>query len=335
VCFGRKKNQVLEIAHLIPTRDAKEAEHVIIPWSSDYSLAKSLYIETRASSIRTLCEIQSLRQEVGEHRDEYFARRTGVTQHFWSLFQKLRQICLHPFLVSETGENSDLPAPTVSFSPDSSFLFPSWFQDRCQFVNRLFVSRFPLSVRNAICTHLARAERWTIQPSPKMMVFWEMLKTRRKVVAVSQFRRFLELILKPWLERNGVQCALFCGGSRPRQQQALYEFHNNPSVRVLLLVKTAGAHGLNLQADSASVVIFDPHFHQSLDEQSASRVDRIGQTEKRVMIRKLLMKGSVDEAMMIMQQKKQANCDAWMSQTADKTLTLDTVGLFLSETDSV
>jgi SNF2 family DNA or RNA helicase len=336
VCFGRRKADVPSLQDLLPTRDAPAIEHVVLDWTEDVA-AEQLYVQIREASVKTLDEIGNLRQGIGEDRADYNARRSSVTQTFWGMFQQLRKVCLHHFLVLAEGQQENTSIPRgILYEPQTAFAFPVWLQRKCLALN-LSLLRFgmPLAARNCAQTWLTVAERREIQASPKMLQLMNIIRqVPGKVVVVSQFRSFLETILEPWLRRNGVGSILFGGGTRAKQQTALREFHENAELRVLLVVKSAGAHGLNLQADSATVVIMEPHFNDALDEQASQRVDRIGQLERAVIIRKLFMKGSVDIALYTMQQRKMAITDNWMGR-AEGMLTLESVGLFLASEDQV
>jgi SNF2 family DNA or RNA helicase len=76
----------------------------------------------------------------------------------------------------------------------------------------------------------------------------------------------------------------------------------------------------------------DPHFNEALDEQAAQRIDRHGQKHV-VVVRKLYMRGSVDEAIRTMQEKKRIQVAAWTQ--GENKRTLDAIGLFLQQNDTV
>ena len=88
-----------------------------------------------------------------------------------------------------------------------------------------------------------------------------------------------------------------------------------------------------MQFDANVCIIMDPHFNLAVDEQSAQRIDRIGQ-QKEVFVRKFFMEGSIDEAMRIMQREKQTNVDAWSGKGSSRR-SIHTQGLFLSQRDTV
>jgi SNF2 family DNA or RNA helicase len=219
-------------------------EQVVIDWQQDAD-AQRLYVEIRQQSVTALKDIEAMRQAPGEGWESYNNRRSQVTQHFWTMFQRLRQTCLHPWLVQPIRENPGIPR--MHYTPDSAFLFPTWLQQQCLLVNKCLLHLgLPLYVRNLIQTHFAQRQRYEIQPSSKMSCIMALVKQQapKKVVVVSQFRVFLETIVAPWLVHNGVGCILFAGGTRAKQQNALLQFHENSDISVLLVVKSAGATGL-------------------------------------------------------------------------------------------
>lgn len=175
-----------------------------------------------------------------------------------------------------------------------------------------------------------------IEPSPKMLQVKALLDMypNDKLICFSSFKEFLKQIMKPWLKQLGIKSAIFHGASKKEQDKALKSFHENEKVRVLLIVKQAGSEGLNLQKAANLCVIMDPHFNKAGDEQACQRIDRIGQ-EKEVIVRKLFMKGSIDEALLVMQQNKEGEIEAWRGKVSDKKRTLETQGLFLDQYDRI
>lgn len=175
-----------------------------------------------------------------------------------------------------------------------------------------------------------------IEPSPKMLEVKRILEQypQDKMICFCSFKEFLMQIMKPWLKTIGIKSLVFYGSSQKEQDNTLKAFHDNPKKRVLLLVKKAGSEGLNLQKAANVCVIMDPHWNKAGDEQAAQRIERIGQ-EKEVIVRKLFMKGSIDEALMMMQDSKERENAAWMSGRNGERKSLETQGLFLEKYDNV
>ena len=238
---------------------------------------------------------------------------------FLGKMQRLRQICLMgnlPGIISDTETTTAVPT-----------MRHAWTK-RC--VYALLSGIRSLPARRKIVEYYLSIP--CITPSPKMSFVYDMLRVYPKIVVFSAYRVFLEQVMSPWFDQIGVDHRLFCGGSRKRQQGVLKEFTENTSVQVLLVVKSAGSEGLNLTAANVCIIM-DPHFNRAQDEQAAQRIDRIGQ-EKEVIVRKLYMEGSIDNAMRLMQQDKQGSVDAWLTaKTGNRTLAAQ--GLFLKTRDTV
>ena len=54
-----------ELLDLLPTRDAREIEQVIIDWQHDID-AQRLYMEIRQQSVTALKDIERMKQQIGE-----------------------------------------------------------------------------------------------------------------------------------------------------------------------------------------------------------------------------------------------------------------------------
>ena len=79
-------------------------------------------------------------------------------------------------------------------------------------------------------------------------------------------------------------------------------FNNDPDIPLFLLSLKAGGTGLNLTS-ADTVIIYDPWWNPAVELQAADRTHRIGQT-RTVSTVKLVMKDSVEEKVLMLQQKK-------------------------------
>jgi SNF2 family DNA or RNA helicase len=188
-----------------------------------------------------------------------------------------------------------------------------------------------LNVRLALIAAIAP----TVRASDKMQRSLQLIQeTSGKVVVVSAFRRFLEEYMTVFCARHGIGTCLFTGGNKNAQQKSLHRFRNDPAIKVMLMVKQAGALGLNLQHSANTCILMDPHYNRALDDQAAHRVNRIGQ-QSNVRIYRLFMRGSIEELMLIMQAQKEKEVGAWFNPASDKTAMFQQCGLFLRERDQV
>ena len=141
-------------------------------------------------------------------------------------------------------------------------------------------------------------------PSAKFDLMQELLlehiDSGHKVLLFSQFTSLLKII-RQHLEENNIKYCYLDGGTRNRQE-VVDEFNNSPDIPVFLLSLKAGGTGLNLTS-ADTVMIYDPWWNPATELQAADRTHRIGQTRP-VRSLKLLVKDSVEEKILALQERK-------------------------------
>lgn len=144
-----------------------------------------------------------------------------------------------------------------------------------------------------------------------------------KVLLFSQFTSMLDIIREA-LDRQNIGHATIEGKTRDRDAQ-IKRFNQDPTVTTFLLSLRAGGTGLTLtQADT--VILFDPWWNPMVERQAMDRAHRIGQT-KTVNVYKLVTKGTVEEKVVELQQRKAKLFEALMEENlaAADTLTWEDV----------
>ena len=133
----------------------------------------------------------------------------------------------------------------------------------------------------------------------------------RKVIV---FSFFLDTISKV-CELLGKQCMPPINGkiTPMRRQEIIDEFDKAPAGTVLAAQIQAGGTGLNIQSASV-VIICEPQFKPSIENQAISRAYRMGQT-RNVLVYRLLCENSVDERITELLAKKQAEFDAYADES--------------------
>jgi len=121
-----------------------------------------------------------------------------------------------------------------------------------------------------------------------------------KVVVFSNFLKVLDTIHSKLGEV--VMGPLTGSVSPPARQELVDAFTRKEGHAVLLGQIEAGGVGLNIQAASV-VIIAEPQWKPSTEEQAIARAYRMGQIRK-VQVHRLLAKGSVDERMREIQERK-------------------------------
>ncbi|KAK5165240.1 uncharacterized protein LTR77_009338 [Saxophila tyrrhenica] len=92
---------------------------------------------------------------------------------------------------------------------------------------------------------------------------------------------------------------------------SLEDFQTNPNKSILLCSLRCGGMGLNITAASR-VIIIDPWWNAAVEQQAFCRVFRIGQTKTSSMTR-LVVKNTIDQAMMNMKELKLTEIESVMS----------------------
>jgi len=144
--------------------------------------------------------------------------------------------------------------------------------------------------------------------SAKLELLLEALQEARegghRVLVFSQFVSMLKLIGD---ELAKIDCAhAYLDGScsaRERTTQ-VKRFQSDESVPAFLISLKAGGYGLNLTA-ADTVIHFDPWWNPAVEAQATDRAHRIGQ-ERPVTSYKLICRGTVEEKILKLQQRKTA-----------------------------
>jgi superfamily II DNA or RNA helicase len=156
-----------------------------------------------------------------------------------------------------------------------------------------------------------------VKESAKLTLLMEMLpemvEEGRKVLIFSQFTSMLSLI-EPELARKKIKYSKLTGQTRKRE--AAIDAFQLGDAKVFLISLKAGGMGLNLTA-ADTVIHYDPWWNPAVERQATDRAYRIGQ-DKPVFVYKLITENTVEEKIIVLQEKKQALADNIYSATSDK-----------------
>ena len=123
----------------------------------------------------------------------------------------------------------------------------------------------------------------------------------------SQFTSMLEL-LEQDLKEKQISYYKITGDTPKEKRLELVQQFNADDVPVFLISLKAGGTGLNLTG--ADIVIhYDPWWNVAAQNQATDRAHRIGQT-KTVSVYKLIVKNSIEEKILKMQEDKKNLADA-------------------------
>ncbi|AMO97188.1 DEAD/DEAH box helicase family protein [Collimonas fungivorans] len=149
-------------------------------------------------------------------------------------------------------------------------------------------------------------------PSAKLLELLEMVdelrQEDRRILVFSQFTSMLALIAAELRQRD-IGYAMLTGATLDRAE-AVRSFQDG-EVPVFLISLKAGGVGLNLTA-ADTVIHYDPWWNPAAESQATDRAWRIGQ-DKPVFVYKLIAKGTVEESIQLLQQKKAGLAQAMLS----------------------
>ena len=125
------------------------------------------------------------------------------------------------------------------------------------------------------------------------------LSENHKVLIFSQFTSFLSLV-RDNLDSKKINYCYLDGSTRNRAQM-IDEFQNGLK-NVFLMSLKAGGIGINLTAADYCIIL-DPWWNPAVENQAVARSHRIGQI-KPVMVYKYIIKDSIEEKVVALQEKK-------------------------------
>ena len=131
----------------------------------------------------------------------------------------------------------------------------------------------------------------------------------QKVLLFSSFTAVLDLIIQE-LKKENISYYKLTGDTKKEERHRLVKQFQNDETTVFLISLKAGGTGLNLTAAEA-VIHFDPWWNMSAQNQATDRAHRIGQ-QNIVTVYKLVMKDSIEEKILELQNKKKNLADSFV-----------------------
>ncbi|CCD70774.1 Transcription termination factor 2 [Caenorhabditis elegans] len=147
----------------------------------------------------------------------------------------------------------------------------------------------------------------------------EILEKKEKVVIVSQWTSVLNLVEKH-IQAGGHNYTSITGQVLVKDRQERVDSFNQEKggAQVMLLSLTAGGVGLNLIGGNHLIMV-DLHWNPALEQQACDRIYRMGQ-KKEVFIHRLIVKGTIEQRVMDLQEKKLALAASVLEGTATRKL---------------
>ncbi len=147
--------------------------------------------------------------------------------------------------------------------------------------------------------------------SGKMLLLQEIIDESvaggHRILLFSQFTRMLDII-RQWLVHRGIGYLYLDGSVKAAERSKMISDFNAGQGSVFLISLRAGGTGLNLTG-ADTVIHYDPWWNPAVEEQATDRAYRIGQI-KSVHVMKLITKGTIEEKIYNLQEKKRRLIDS-------------------------
>lgn len=147
--------------------------------------------------------------------------------------------------------------------------------------------------------------------SGKLMLLKELvcdsMEAGHRILVFSQFTGMLRMI-RSWLEAEQIGHSYLDGSTPVEERGRMVNAFNNGRGKLFLISLKAGGTGLNLTG-ADTVIHYDPWWNPAVEDQATDRAYRMGQN-KTVHVIKLIAKGTIEEKIYALQEKKKALIDS-------------------------
>ena len=265
----------------------------------------------------------SYRIPIEKHRDE---------ASFQRLARRVRPLMLRrtkELVARELPEKTEI-VHTVDLTPRQVELYEavraSIYKDLNAEIDRRGLNASKILILDAlmklrqVCCHprllklpAAQKARRSAKLDHLMEMLVPMVGQGRRVLIFSQFTGMLALI-EEQLRKRRIKFQSLTGASKNRGE--LCERFQSAQVPVFLISLRAGGTGITLTA-ADTVIHYDPWWNPALEAQATDRAHRIGQ-ENPVFVYKLIARGTIEEKVVMLQQKKRALFKGILAGTPQK-----------------
>lgn len=200
-------------------------------------------------------------------------------------------------------------------------------------VNRVVILAMLTKLRQLCCEPRLLFENIK-EPSSKLESCLNLIDTlienNQKVLLFSSFTSVLDLIGVE-LDKKHLSYFRISGAVNKEERRDLVQRFHEDDTMIFLISLKAGGTGLNLTAASA-IIHYDPWWNLSAQNQATDRAYRIGQ-HKNVQVFKLIMKDSIEEKIVQLQNQKKELVDQFVENNEGTitSMNLDDIKTLLKE----
>lgn len=222
----------------------------------------------------------------------------------------------------------------LDMSETEKAMYQSLVEDTKEEIDNVIASEGFSKARFKIVTLLTRLRQLCISPAlldkdytddsikikRLLEIVKELIKDNHKILIFSSFKGAV-LLVKKKLDEESISNYVIDGSVSGKDRVMLVDAFNKDKTSCFLITLKSGGTGLNLT--SADIVIhLDVWWNPQVENQATDRAHRIGQTKK-VTVLKLINKGTVEEKIIELQEKKRILSDNLIE--GKNTTTIDTL----------
>lgn len=191
-------------------------------------------------------------------------------------------------------------------------------------VNKVLILTMLTQLRQICCDTRLISDEDPDHPSSKligcMKLIEDQMLEQNKIIVFSSFTSMLALIEKE-LKKRYIHYGVITGDVSKEQRKITVDAFQKGDIPILLISLKAGGVGLNLTAAN-TVIHYDPWWNVSVQNQATDRAYRIGQ-KKNVQVFKIIMKDSIEEKIMKMQERKKGLVDIFVEGNKGSIASMD------------
>ncbi|MGK5092480.1 SNF2-related protein [Deltaproteobacteria bacterium TL4] len=255
---------------------------------------------------------------------------------------------IYPFILRRLKKEvlKDLPDKVeqtlyVEMSPEQKKLYEqrrAFYQESLKqqiAINGINKSQFYIfqalnELRQIASTPETQSENRILSPKRELLLeqILESTANKHKVLVFGNFLSIIEHVGED-LSAAGIEYLVMTGATRDRGS-LVERFQTDPKCQVFLMTLKTGGLGLNLtKADT--IFIYDPWWNLAAENQAIDRTHRIGQ-DKTVFSYKLITRGTIEEKIVLLQEKKRELFENIISSDSSsiKSLNEDDIDFILS-----
>ncbi|MGR3218406.1 MAG: DEAD/DEAH box helicase [Candidatus Anammoxibacter sp.] len=187
--------------------------------------------------------------------------------------------------------------------------------------SQFFILQAFNELRQIASTPEAKSDEQVISAKRELLMetMRDSIANGHKVLIFANFLSSIDHIAQD-MEKEGINYQVMTGVTKDRKQ-LVEKFQEDSGIKVFLMTLKTGGVGLNLTA-ADTIFIYEPWWNKAVESQAIDRTHRIGQ-DKTVFSYKLITKGTIEEKIMELQEKKSALFDSIISSDNASIKSLD------------